>query len=124
MQILAQREKKDEEAFQAEKHYRTNYQMAMKKGYTESQAKNFARVEKDYEIDENENGPIVSYQAPSGQTAYAQRINDMQFLQTPDTPNDYNRDNAWTDDQATHYNEAEYEAETTLPAGYQATLGA
>ena len=38
---------------------------------------------------------------------------------TPDTPDDYNREHAWTNNQALHYNEATYEAETIAPAKYQ-----
>ena len=55
---------------------------------------------------------------------YASRMADEQLLFTPDTPNDYNREHAWTNDQAVHYNEAEYEAETLAPMGYQKLLGA
>ena len=118
---LMQREKKDEEAFQANEHYRKNYIMARERGYTESQAKNFARLEKESET--GETNQIYNFPS-SGPATYAQRFSDNQFIQTPDTPNDYNRADAWNDDQATHYNEGEYEAETANPAGYQVTLGA
>ena len=47
-----QREKKDEEAFQANKNYRGNYIKARQMGYTESQSKNFARIEKENETGE------------------------------------------------------------------------
>lgn len=117
---LMQREKKDEEAFQANKHYRENYIMARQRGYTESQAKNFARIEKDDET--GEGSSVYNYQS-TGPAAYAQRFSDNQYVMTPDTPNDYNRADAWNDEQATHYNEVEYESETLKPDGYQAALG-
>ena len=113
---LMQREKADEEAFQANEKYRKDYIKARKSGYTEAQAKNFARVEKD-------TGDVYNFEN-SGPASYAQRFGDNQFLMTPDTPDDYNREHAWTNDQALHYNEATYEAETIAPTRYQTELGA
>lgn len=86
--------------------------MARQKGYSESAARNYARVEKDAELGDNSGIFNVASNGPAT------------YVQTPDTPDNYNRANAWNDDQATHYNEAEYEAETANPAGYQVTLGA
>ena len=65
---------------------------------------------------------MYNYQS-TGPAAYAQRFSDNQYVMTPDTPNDYNRADAWNDEQATHYNEVEYESETLKPDGYQAALG-
>lgn len=115
-----QREKKDEEVFQANKHYRENYIMARKRGYSESQAKNYARLEKEDEL--GESNSVYNFPS-SGPAAYAQRFSDNQYLMTPTTPDDYNRADAWNDEQATHYNEVEFTNETLNPDGYQAALG-
>ena len=97
---------------EANKNYKLNYLGALRKGYTESQAKNFAGGERDMALS-TYNG--VYNWPQNGPAAYAQ---------TPDTPDDYNREHAWTDNQAIHYNEKEYLEETAKPAGYQKLLGA
>lgn len=45
-------------------------------------------------------------------------------MSTPNLPDDYNREHAWTNEQHTKSNEQTYDGETKAPAGYQAALGA
>lgn len=83
-----QRDRKEEELQAANKHYQENYIMARQRGYTQNQAKNYAKLERDDEL--SESSSVFNFPS-TGPAAYAQRFADNQYLMTPTTPDNYNR---------------------------------